>query len=1566
LPTRYDRGFFRRDSWPSETLGGFLASPDSDFLNELGVLAGLGQGVLYRPYELSVLAGSDAPPPWTSTPGPDHRPFADIRGLASDSRGNLYFADAGFNVIRKLSPAGQLTTVAGVEWTSWEERDELLASEVLGEWSGQRSASTAVLSAPGAVAVDSSDNVYFSSGRRIFKLTSGGALSVLAGSDAPWGEGGAFDGVGGDAKFAQITAMAADRQGNLYVVDNGTSVRKVTAQGVVTTLAGVAGWDWTGGGYQDGPGAQARFGYIEGNVAVDSRGAIYVADSGNSVIRKIEPDGRTSTYIGRVSSPVHFDAARAKARVAWPRAVAIDPRDNIYFLDGSTLRQVTADGQVYTLLGQPNSNDPERLGLGERARLPLQWPYTPNCLAAAPDGRVYAANYRTIYEAKPAAGAVAGGGAGGGSSSATIWPAPPPPSSLSGRGSLQSLSLAQTSVALSGFERALEISGSYTGVLKNLAIDFVHQNTGDVISASVALHHPTSARTVSAARSLSVPLVLSASTAPGVWSIREVSYQDGDGNGVSLTGADLPAGMRGLAITVTNSLPADRVPPVPVAIAVTPSQINPAHNGEGSAAKPRVRLTVSESSRLNYAKIDFYHPSTYDTDFRTVSVEFYDYQLVGVNGDQKIYEAELRLPADIAEGSWQVRRVSLWDDRENRAAYSVQGPEPPLPSSLTGTIMQVGGSFPPFSNPPDTAAPAASSVEILPSSVNVSSGSKAVAVRVRATDNLSGVLHVYVGLTHSSGGTIWSPSEVRLVEGTRRDGVYEGRLVVPSSAANGSYRVTYVQLYDAANNRASYGTGEERPLTPTMLATLNVSGGEQPPRQGFVSSISVSPSVVDTSARPAEVTIRFSVTGQEQPLRAYQWNGTLGFHSPSGTQYVWSEFGRPHLITVAGDTRAYEVVLRLPRSSERGIWALDYLELLPADEQNGSSKYVVPANLSATGRTPPRFTVLGIERVPQVDLIPLNPPKQAVALTLGNLDFIFDGAEKRASASAPSVGLGSDRIVFTYNGLTTAPIDPGTYQVSAYLDDPRYAGALTGTLTIRSSGPSTQAASADLTGDGQADVLWQHRGTGAVHVWEMGGSRLVRGHDLPVVADLGWRIRGTGDFTGDGRADVLWQHRGTGAVHVWEMDGLRPVRGVDLPLVGDLGWQIGGVADMTGDGRTDIVWQRRDGRMHVWEMNGTAPVRGIDLPTVGDLHWQLAATGDLTGDGKADLVWQHRRDGRVHVWEMNGTTPVRGIDLPVVADLAWLIATISDFTGDGSSDLVWRHRTDGRVVLWEMNRLVLAGVPSWPSVVDTSWQIAGTSEDRNLTETDLTIDGRTDVLWRLLGNGGVHLWEMNGTSPVRGYDLPPVGDLAWQLGGAGDFTGDGKSDILWRHAVNGAVHVWELDGTRLVRGHNLPPVGDLGWQLGGVGDLTGDGQPDILWRHRANGRVHVWRMNGLVPVEGVELPGVGDQGWQIGAVGDLSGDGWSDILWRHEADGRVVVWSMAQGRLAQVAGLPTVADLGWRIGGVGDFTGDGWLDVLWRHSGDGRVHVWRMNGMQALQGIDLTPVQDPNWQIFNR
>jgi len=201
---------------------------------------------------------------------------------------------------------------------------------------------------PAGITLDSAGNLYVadSAGNIIRRITPAGVSSALAGTA---GTAGSTDGNGAAARFNQPGAITADRSGKLYVADTGNAtIRQVTPEGVVTTFAGSA----SSRGSADGPPGSATFN-APGGIAVDAAGNVYVADSINATIRRITPDGVTSTYAGSAGIRGDQDGVRSAARFNAPGGLAVDASGNIYVADASsnTVRRITPDGTVTTLAG---------------------------------------------------------------------------------------------------------------------------------------------------------------------------------------------------------------------------------------------------------------------------------------------------------------------------------------------------------------------------------------------------------------------------------------------------------------------------------------------------------------------------------------------------------------------------------------------------------------------------------------------------------------------------------------------------------------------------------------------------------------------------------------------------------------------------------------------------------------------------------------------------------------------------------------------------------------------------------------------------------------------------------------------------------------------------------------------------------------------------------------------------------------------------------------------------------------------------------------------------------------
>jgi len=258
-----------------------------------------------------------------------------VYGLTTDGAGNIYYSDYGNNEVRKITPAGVLSTVGNTHFNY-----------------------------PVDVAVDAAGNVYVAEfeGNKISKITPGGAVSTIAGSGAQ----GASNGTGTAATFYYPHGITVDGAGNIYVVEANNDIRKITPAGVVTTLAGNGSQ-----GYKDGVGTAAMFNNPVG-IEADAAGNLYVADCGNNMIRKVTPAGVVTTLAGN-GTVGKTDGTGAGASFSSPYGVAVDALGNVYVTDAinQLLRKITPAGVVTTLAGDGFQSYYDRVGLQAGLNSPI-------------------------------------------------------------------------------------------------------------------------------------------------------------------------------------------------------------------------------------------------------------------------------------------------------------------------------------------------------------------------------------------------------------------------------------------------------------------------------------------------------------------------------------------------------------------------------------------------------------------------------------------------------------------------------------------------------------------------------------------------------------------------------------------------------------------------------------------------------------------------------------------------------------------------------------------------------------------------------------------------------------------------------------------------------------------------------------------------------------------------------------------------------------------------------------------------------------------------------------------
>ena len=315
------------------------------------------------------------------------------KGVALNSSGNLFISDQDNHRIRKVDSSGNITTVVGdgtfgfsgdggpatsaklafplglafdssgnlfiadgsnhrIRKVDTSGNISTVAGTTKGFSGDGGPATSAQLNDPTDVAVDSSGNLFIADwpNNRIRKVDSSGNISTVAGTGSTGSLEGGFSGDGGPATSAQLRdpwGVTIDSAGNLYIGDSiNHRIRKVDTSGTITTVAGTGATGLGQGGFSGdgGPATSPRLSRPLG-VAIDSSGNLFIADAHNHRIRKVDTSGVISTVVGSGSAPILGDGGPATdAKLKSPTAVAIDSSGNLFIADAhhSRIRKVEA------------------------------------------------------------------------------------------------------------------------------------------------------------------------------------------------------------------------------------------------------------------------------------------------------------------------------------------------------------------------------------------------------------------------------------------------------------------------------------------------------------------------------------------------------------------------------------------------------------------------------------------------------------------------------------------------------------------------------------------------------------------------------------------------------------------------------------------------------------------------------------------------------------------------------------------------------------------------------------------------------------------------------------------------------------------------------------------------------------------------------------------------------------------------------------------------------------------------------------------------------------------------
>jgi streptogramin lyase len=301
--------------------------------------------------------------------------FSSPEGITVDKYGNIYVTEYKSSIVRKIDKNGKVSLIAGQPMQTGYADGEALKS---------------IINRPHGLTVDNNRNVYFCDMKNhtIRKITPKGIVSTIAGKN---GESGMIDGKGQNSRFNMPEGIAINSKGELFVADTyNFTIRKIDLEGNVSTIAGKG----SEAGYINGPREKSRFNMPLG-IAIDRLDNIFIVDAnydldfqGNNVIRKIDTKGNVSTFAGIFGKNGHENGNKENAIFNKPVGIAIAADGTIFIADteADLIRKINKKGIVSTIGGQYLKEKSE-IGIGNKAAFS-----DPQSITVAPNGDIFIAD----------------------------------------------------------------------------------------------------------------------------------------------------------------------------------------------------------------------------------------------------------------------------------------------------------------------------------------------------------------------------------------------------------------------------------------------------------------------------------------------------------------------------------------------------------------------------------------------------------------------------------------------------------------------------------------------------------------------------------------------------------------------------------------------------------------------------------------------------------------------------------------------------------------------------------------------------------------------------------------------------------------------------------------------------------------------------------------------------------------------------------------------------------------------------------------------------------------------